>query len=215
MPWQMTLVSLPARIGMLLAVFGRPFHGCSGRLLDGVARVDGQARFAQCLAALFHARALKPDHERHLEPGFSRRADHAVGDYVALHYAAEDVYEDRLDAGVLEDDLKTLFDLLDIGPAAHVEKIRRASAGLLDHVHRRHRQARAVHETADIAGHGYVAQAQAPRACLALIVFVGTLHELRIRPAKERVVVEYDLRVERREPTRGRHRQRVDLGPRP
>ena len=53
--------------------------------------------------------------------------------------------------GSLEDDLERRRDLLPARPAADVEKIGRAAAVMLDDVHRRHGQARAVDQAGDVA----------------------------------------------------------------
>ena len=53
------------------------------------------------------------------------RGDHALGDDVALHDAAEDVDQDALHVGIGGDDLERRRDLLLVGAAADVEEVRR------------------------------------------------------------------------------------------
>ena len=77
--------------------------------------------------------------------------DHARGDDVALHDAAEDVDQDRLQLRVLQHDLERLGHLLGRGAAAHVEEVGGRAAVELDDVHGRHREAGAVHQAADVA----------------------------------------------------------------
>src|SRR5690606_27450772 len=91
------------------------------------------------------------DDERDLEAQLLGSRDDAVRDDVALHDAAEDVHEDALNSLRLEDDLEGLRDGLLRGAAADVEEVRRLAAEVLDGVHRRHREARAVDEAADVA----------------------------------------------------------------
>jgi len=57
----------------------------------------------------------------------------------------------RLDLGVLQHDLEGFGHLLGGGAAAHVEEVGGLAAKQLDGVHRRHRQAGAVDQAADVA----------------------------------------------------------------
>src|SRR5207253_1756318 len=75
--------------------------------------------------------------------------DDAVRHVVAARDAAEDVEEDRAHAGVGGDDPERGHDLLGIRAAADVEKVGRLTAVVLDQVHRRHREPRAVDAAAD------------------------------------------------------------------
>ena len=59
--------------------------------------------------------------------------------------AAEDVEQDRLHVRVGGDDAERVHDLLGIRRAADVEEVRRLAAVVLHEVHRRHREAGAVH----------------------------------------------------------------------
>ncbi len=59
-----------------------------------------QPRLRQHLLAELDVGAFEPHDQRHLEPDLLDRRDHAGGDGVALHDAAEDVDEDPLHVGV-------------------------------------------------------------------------------------------------------------------
>src|SRR6187431_682690 len=105
MPCVMTLLFLFTRMDMVssprssLAAVGGS-HDLLGRLRHVVGRDDRQARLGEDLAAELFIRALHAHHERHLEAYGLRRGDHAFGDGVALHDAAEDVHEYRLQSRV-------------------------------------------------------------------------------------------------------------------
>ena len=80
-------------------------HLLGGRddLLRAVGHVgrgdDVEPALGEHLLAELDVRALEAHDERHLEPDLLDRRDHARGDRVALHDAAEDVDEDRLHVG--------------------------------------------------------------------------------------------------------------------
>ena len=170
------------------------------------------------LASELDVRALEPDDERHLQPELLRRRDDAVGDDVALHDAAEDVDEDRLHLRALEDHLEGLGDLLLVGAAADVEEVRRrdavAGAEVLDDVHRRHREAGAVDEAADVAVERHVVEARGLRLELDRVLLVRVLEVLPLGVAELGVVVEVDLRVERDDVAALGDDERVDLAER-
>src|SRR5690606_7364743 len=90
-------------------------------------------------------------HQRHLQVDLAGRGDHAFGDHVTLHDAAEDVDQNCLDVRVLQHDLEGFGDLLGGGTAAHVEEVGRRAAIQLDHIHGGHGQACTVHQAADVA----------------------------------------------------------------
>ena len=95
--------------------------------------------------------AFEPHHQRHLQPDLLDRGDHAFGDDVAFHDAAEDVDENAFDGRVGGDDLEGGRHLVLRGAAADIEKVSRLGAVELDDVHRRHGEAGAVDHAADIA----------------------------------------------------------------
>src|SRR5690606_35167558 len=134
------------------------FNGLAGAVVDVVGGGDGQAGVLQELLARVHVRALEAHDHRHLDVDFLDRGDDAFGNHVAAHNAAEDVDEDRLHVVRRQDQLERLGHALLGGAAADVEEVRGRAAFQLDHVHRRHRQARAVDHAADVAVHGHVVQ---------------------------------------------------------
>src|SRR4051794_23727344 len=121
--------------------------------LRGVAEIvrgdDRKSARREDVLALLHVGPFEPDHQRHVERHFSCGRDDAFRDDVAAHYPAEDVDEDAFHRRVAEDDLERRGDLLLRGAAADVEEVGRLRAFELDDVHRRHREAGAVHHAAD------------------------------------------------------------------
>ena len=95
--------------------------------------------------------AGEPDDDRHLDLELAGGGDDAVGDVVGAGDAAEDVEEDRLHVRIGGDDLERVDDLLRVRAAADVEEVGRLAAVVLHQVHRRHREAGAVHHAADVA----------------------------------------------------------------
>ena len=76
---------------------------------------------------------------------------HPLSEDIAAQNAAEDVDQHRLDVRVGHQNAKGVFDPVGIRSAAHVQKIGRRGARQLDDVHRRHGQAGAVDDAADVA----------------------------------------------------------------
>ena len=144
----------------------------------------------------------------------TRRLDHALGDRVALHDAAEDVDQDRLETRVAQHQLEGLGDLFCRGAAADVEEVRRLAAEELDRVHRRHRQPGAVDEAADVAVELDVAEVELARLDLGriLLVEVAQFHDLGM--AEQCVGIEVELGVQRDDAAVLRQDQRIDLGKR-
>ena len=73
------------------------FSAASARLS---AAMIGRPELRQDLLAELHVGALQPHHQRHVEADLARRGDHALGDHVAAHDAAEDVDQDAFDVRV-------------------------------------------------------------------------------------------------------------------
>jgi hypothetical protein len=156
-------------------------------------------------------RAFKAHDQRHLKADLLDRRDHALGDDVTAHDAAEDVHEDALHVRVRRDDLERLCDLLLRGATAHVEEVRGLRAVELDDVHRGHGKARAVDHAADLAVQRDVVQVMLGRG-----QFLGVLLRLvaqccDIGMAVDRVAVEAELGVQNLERAGVGHDQRVDL----
>ena len=93
--------------------------------------------------------------------------------------------------------LERRLHLLGVGAAADVEEVGRLAAGGLDDVHRRHREAGAVHHAADVAVERDVAEVVLRRLGLARVLLVRVAQLAQVGVAEERVVVEVDLGVER------------------
>ena len=85
------------------------------------------------------------------------------------------------------------------GAAAHVEEVGRRAAGVLDHVHRGHGQAGAVHDAADLAVERHVVDPVLRRLRLARILLGVVAQLAHVGPAEQRVVVERHLAVERQQ----------------
>src|SRR6478735_226595 len=166
MPWTMTLESLLRKIDIslqfLLRVRGSGV-GERGGLVGALVHRGGESdeRVIGLLedpAALLDPVAVDADDER-LRGGraeLGERADDALGDGVARGDAAEDVDEDRLDLRVAEDDVQARRHDLGGRTAADVEEVGGLHAavvlaGVRDDVERRHDQARAVADDADLA----------------------------------------------------------------
>ncbi len=139
-----------------------------------------------------------------------RRHD-AVGDVVGPRDPAEDVEENRLDRGIAGDDPEGVDDLLGIRAAADVEEVGRLAAVVLDEVHRRHRQAGAVHHAADVAVQLDEREVGAPRRHLAGLLRALVAEQRQVGPPVQLVVVDHDLGVERHDLALRRRDQRIDL----
>ena len=101
-------------------------------------------------------------------------------------------------------DAERVLHLLGIRAAADIEEVRRTAAGVLDDVHRRHRQARAVHHAGDVAVELDVVQAELRGFDFERIFFVQIAQFDQVLVTEQRVVVEVDLRVERDDSCRPR-----------
>ncbi len=86
-----------------------------------------------------------------MDIGFAGGGDDTAGDDVAIHDTAEDIDEDGLDVGVLEDDAEGCGDLLGGGAAADVEEVGGLAAVVTDDIHGAHGESRAIDEAGDIA----------------------------------------------------------------
>ena len=150
---------------------------------------------------------------------WARASIRPLGDLVATGDAAEDVDEDRLDVGVLEDQPHRGRHAVRLGAAADVEEVGRLAAGALDEVHRGHREAGAVDHAADVAVELDERQVVPPRLDVGRVLGVEVPQLLELRVAGERRVVEGDLGVEAHQPLDRRavrvvlpdDRERVDL----
>ena len=82
---------------------------------------------------------------------------------------------------------------------------------MLDHVHRRHREAGAIDDAADFAVEADVIQAVLMRLRLARIALRGVVHVDDVAATEQRIVVEGHLRVEREDLVVLGDDQRIDL----
>ncbi len=109
--WTLGLASLTA-----LTIF----CAASSRSSAGITLRPG---FTDDFLAEFDIGAFEAHDQRNLEADFLDRGDHAFGDDVAAHDAAEDVDQDAFDIRVGGDDLERRRDLLLGGAAADVEEV--------------------------------------------------------------------------------------------
>src|SRR5690606_18091032 len=128
--------------------------------------------------------------------------------------AAEDVDQDRLQVRIEQHDLEGLGHLFGGGAAADVEEVRRLAAEQLDRVHRRHREARAVDQAADVAVELDVGEVELRRLDLGRVFLVEVAQFDDLGMPEQRVGVEIQLRVERDHLAVAGQDQRVDLGER-
>ena len=194
-PWTSKRVFLSQRIAIR-----RRFRRRDGLLAGFAERLGGrdvETRLRKDRAALRRVRALQPHDERHGHAELRGRCHDSLRDQIAAHDPAEDVDEDRLDVRIAQNQFEGLFHLLLVRAATRVEEVRRLSAAHLDHVERRHREARAVHHAADVAVEADVGEVDLLRLELARVFLVGVVHRGDVGMAVERVVVEVELAVER------------------
>src|SRR5690606_8036897 len=102
-------------------------------------------------AALLGVGAVEANHDRDRDVHPAHSGDDAVGDFLTLGDAAEDVDEDRLHGRVVGDDLEGTGHDLGVGAAADVEEVGGLATHLVDDVDGRHGQAGAVGDHTDAA----------------------------------------------------------------
>src|SRR5260370_13986005 len=82
---------------------GLTLHGLDD-LLRGIVEIVGrqhvEATFPDDFLAGVDVGALEPHHQRHFQADFLHRRDHAFGDDIAFHDAAENVDQDALHIGI-------------------------------------------------------------------------------------------------------------------
>src|SRR6516162_2233453 len=194
---------------LLTPVYG--FHDLLRGVVKIVSRQHVQSRFADNLLALFDIGALEPHHQRYLEANLLHGPDHALGNHVASHDAAEDVDQDALYVGIGGDDLEGRGDLFHGGAAADIEEVCRLHAVELDDVHGRHGKARAVDHAADRAVERDIVEVKFGRLDLLGVFFGRIAQRHHLGMAEQRVVVEGNLGVEDAELALLGDDQRVDL----
>ncbi len=161
--------------------------------------------------SLVGVRAVEPDHDRRVDLHLLERLHDAVGDFLALRDATEDVDEDRPHVGVVVDHLERACHHVGVRAAADVEEVRRRAADLVHDVDGAHREPGTVGDDADVAVEPDVLQTPLVRDPLARVAHLRRVVLLVLGVAEHRVVVERDLGVERVHTTVGREDERVDL----
>ena len=124
---------------------------------------------------------------------------------------ANDVDENRLDVSVREHESERRRDALGRGAAADVEEVGRRAARIFDHVHRRHREAGAVDDAADVAVEADIVEVVLGGLDLARVFLRMIAHVGDVAAAEQGVVVERHLGVERQHAVVLRHHQRIDF----
>src|SRR5439155_2304887 len=130
-----------------------------------------------------------------LEGQFARGLHDAVGHIVAAGDAAEDIEQNCLHASVAGDDVQRVHDLLRIGAAADVEEVGGLAAVVLHQVHRRHREAGAVHAAANGALELDEREPRGARLYLGRRFGAGVTQGGDVGPAVQLVVVDDDLGI--------------------
>ena len=157
---------------------------------------DVEPGVADDLLAEFDIGAFEAHHQRNLEAHFLHRGDHAFGDDVAFHDAAEDVDQDALHARVGGDDLEGGRHLFLRGAAADIEEVGGLGAVELDDVHGGHGKARAIHHAADGAIERHIGEIDISRLRFPWGLLRSDRAGLDVGMAVERVVVEIHLGIE-------------------
>src|SRR5690606_25168259 len=136
--------------------------------------------------------------------------DHALGDDVAAHDAAENIHQDGLDAAVLQHDLEGFRDLLGRRTTAHVQEVGGFATEQLDGVHGRHGQARAIDQAADVAVELNIGQVIFAGLDFRRVFFLQVAVGNDIGVAEQRIRVEIELGVQRLDVAIALEDQRVD-----
>src|SRR6202007_412580 len=121
----------------------------------------------------------------------------ACSEDVAAQNAAENVDEDGAHAAITHQNAKRILDLLGRGAAADVQKVSRRAPGILDDVHRSHSETGAVHHASHAAVELDVIQSILRGFHLERIFLIDVAQFAQVGMAKQGVIVERHLRVER------------------
>ncbi len=155
--------------------------------------------------------AFEADDERDMQIDLACRGDDTLRDDVTAHDTAKDVDQDALDIRIAQNQLERRRHPLARRAAADIEEIRRSGAVQFDDVHRRHRQAGAIDHAADIAVELEIVKPVPAGLDLGRVLLVLIPQRRDFGVAKESVVVEPHLGVERHQLRPAGHDQRVDL----
>ena len=113
-----------------------------------------------------------------------------------MHDPAKDVHHHALHAIIAQDNAKRLGDGFLGRTTPDIQEVGRLAAVQLDDVHRGHGQSRSVDQTADVAIQGDITQPELIGAKLRLIFLARVEHLRHVLVAKQRVVIEGELRVD-------------------
>src|SRR5205807_374904 len=147
----------------------------------------------------------------HSDLHFFGRFDDTMGNPLTTNNSTKDVDKDAFDVRVLEEDPKSRSHSLLGGATADVQKVCRFAACQLDHIHRRHGEARAVDHAADVAVQFHVVQLIFSRFDFEGVFFVEITHLLHIGMSEQAVDVERHLAVQRDEFLVTGNDQRINL----
>src|SRR5690606_20262043 len=117
----------------------------------------------------FSVVALQAHNYGHFYTNLFHGTNHAFGDHVAAHYAAEDIDEYRFNRIVGENNFKGFNHTLFGRTAAHVEEVGRLAAVQLNDIHGAHGQASTVDHAADVAIECHIVQLPGSRVSFARI----------------------------------------------
>jgi hypothetical protein len=121
------------------------------------------------------------------------------------------VHENSLHARIVEDQLEGASDAFLGGGACYVHEVRRLTAVMLDDVHGRHGEARAIHHAADVALQLHVIQVVTRGFELERVHLVLVAHILHVVVPEQGVLIERHLAIERDQAVRLGDDQRIDL----
>src|SRR5687767_11170898 len=125
MPWIRTFVWGVTRMAML---FAHRFDHFLSRIGHGIGADDGEAGLLQNLFAQRDVVSFQAHNQWQMKMRFLYRGHDARRNDVALHDAAENIYEDPFYVRVFENDFERGRDLLRAGATAHVKEVGRAAA---------------------------------------------------------------------------------------
>src|ERR1043166_3911567 len=182
-----------------------------GRVLHPIRHRKVHARVANHALTFFNVRALEPHHHRHFDLQISRRLDDPTRHHVATHNPTENIDQNSAHILIRQQDAKRCFDAFLRSATTDVEKICRLTTSEFDDVHGSHRKSGAVDHTRDITVELDVVEIKLRRLNLERILFIQIAQVEKIFMTKQRIVVEVDLRVERKQSVVLRQQERIDL----
>ena len=161
--------------------------------------------------SFFDICSFQPDDYRNRELHRFRGIDNSLRNHVHFHDPAENVYQDRFHIFIRDQNFKRFGYLLFGRATANVEKVGRTAAVKFDDVHRRHRQAGAIHQTSNVSVEADVVQFMFRRLDFARIFLRNISHRGDLRMSIKRIVIEIEFCIEREHVALLRHHQRIDF----